>query len=269
MKQFKEQSLAMVILSWKKPEHLDKTLQSYHDNGLFDLFDESLIFFQQISDDDRWVAKKYRLPCTGTEHNVGIAQGFALALAAVQSEYIVFLEEDCVLIEENPFVNEEISYAKQCLMKGLAHVCRLRHRWVPGDQFTTVDKFKKYHFLPGEPFNFKKVIRRYLRPHKYQKLIGTSVYVHDYPHYFYPNYIRKLAEGRYLVSSQVMNWTNQSIMFKKKWALETILPYVKEHPSRRVVNGFQDIEKNLNCAWWRKQDFKIYAGPGLFTHASA
>jgi len=48
--------------------------------------------------------------------------------------------------------------------------------------------------------------------------------------------------------------------------LESLLPWVEAHPSRRPVQGFPDIEKELNGPWWRKQGFRVGLTPGLFTH---
>ena len=44
------------------------------------------------------------------------------------------------------------------------------------------------------------------------------------------------------------------------------MPFVRANPSKRTSNGFQSPERPLNCGWWRKQEFRIGVGRGVFTH---
>ena len=113
--------------------------------------------------------------------------------------------------------------------------------------------------------NWIRHLARFIQPWKARRLIGMSVYLEKYPEKKHPRYIKKLEEDFYIVDSCAMNWTNQSILTTKKFFLE-MLDYSDAHPRRRTVNGMQDIEKPLNCHWWRSQHFKIGMSCGLFTH---
>ena len=98
-------------------------------------------------------------------------------------------------------------------------------------------------------------------------MIGEACLVHKNAQQKFPSEIELLPSSHYKISSRNLNWTNQSIMFRKDWFLDTIIPFAESQNSSRFVNGFPDLEKELNCHWWRKQDFKVgWANPGLFTH---
>ena len=96
-------------------------------------------------------------------------------------------------------------------------------------------------------------------------MMGRGLYIEKWPERLFPKYIWKTGDGMYIVDSKVINWTNQSILTTKRFFLQ-MLDYADQHPRSRTVNGFQDMEKPLNCRWWRRQHFKIGVSDGLFTH---
>lgn len=260
-------TIGICILSWKNPQLLERTLETYFKQHLFNLVPDHLVLFQEASPADHALAEKLKLRYITTSENLGIYGGVKRLAETIQTDYVLLLEDDCILIENESEVKRQFALAATRLAKREVDVYRLRHRWKPGEKFDTVDKYKRYYNVPGEPFSFVKYLRRLFRPEKYRRLMGSAVYVHDAikgkP---YSTFITPQAEGDYIIRSPVMNWTNQSVLCKRSWLLETILPYVEQHPSRRTVNGLQDIEKSLNSRWWREQDFKIGVGLGLFSH---
>jgi hypothetical protein len=254
-------------MSWKSPKTLAATLETYAERNLFSYFDEVLVLFQEISDRDKEIATKYNLKYISTNSNIGIYGGMRLLAESVRSDYVLMLENDCILIEPEDTVKIQLEIAATRLTQNQVDVYRMRHRWQPGEKFDTIEKYKRYHPDIDEGFNFKKFLRKTLRPNKYKKLIGTAPYVHDDPKgYLYDQYIQKQPEGDFIIDSACLPWTNQSVICSRKWLIETILYYVEIHPSRRTVRGFQDVEKSLNCKWWQEQHFKIGLGLGLFSH---
>ena len=255
------------IMSWKNPAVLARTLETYFSQGLFQAVDDHLLLFQEASPEDTALADQWGLRYIATNENRGIYGGVKKLAETIQTDYVLLLEDDCILIEDADQVKRQLEVAVQRLAAGEVDVYRLRHRFEPGEKFDTLNKYKRYYTLPGESFNVKKCLRRLVRPFKYRRLMGSAVYAHDQlsarP---YTAFIQKQNEGDYIIASSVMNWTNQSILCSRKWLLETILPYVEQNPSRRTVNGFQDIERSLNGRWWRQQRFKIGVGLGLFSH---
>jgi len=256
---------AICILSWKNPKVLTKTLETYKKGNLFDFFDEKLIFFQEITNEDKAIAKKFNIQCIGTEKNIGIAEAWELILKHIQSNYVLMLENDCPLIESRKVTEAQLKTAYNLLSSDVAKIVRLRHTKTPGDKFETTEKYKNYHTANFQIFSF---LRKIFRPFKAKRLIGIAPYVVSNPEQVHHNEIRKFDEHSYLTNSSHINWTNQFVMFDKEFVLEVLLERVKNYPSNRTLNGFQDIERALNCSWWRKNKFSIGICKGLFTHDS-
>lgn len=262
-----EKTISCCLMSWRSHKTLAATLETYKAQNLFSYFDEVVVLFQEMSSADLDLATQYQLKYISTEKNFGIYGGMRLLAECASSDYVLMLENDCPLIEGRQEIERQLKLARSRLENREVDAYRLRSRWQPGEKFDTVDKFKEYHLLPGETFNLKKMMLRFLRPNKFKKLIGTAPYVHENPQGpLYEKYIKKMPEGDFIVDSEVLPWTNQSVLVNRKWFLDVILLYVAEHPSRRTVGGFQDVEKSLNAKWWRRQHFKIGIGKGLFTH---
>src|SRR5690606_25149152 len=115
---------------------------------------------------------------------------------SVASDYVLMLENDCILIEPESQIASQLQLAVRRLVKGEVNVYRMRHRWNPGEKFDTIVKYRKYHLDKGEGFSFKKCFMRVLRPDKYKKLIGTAPYVHvELKGFLYDKYIQKQPEG--------------------------------------------------------------------------
>jgi len=72
----KKLDLSIGILAWKNIKTLEKTLDTFLDNGLFDIVEDITIFFQEISKEDIALAKKYNIKYIGNPKNIGIANGF-------------------------------------------------------------------------------------------------------------------------------------------------------------------------------------------------
>ena len=63
--------ISLAILSWKAHDTIKKTLNSYNKENLFSLFDESFIYFNQISEEDKQLAKEYNINYKGSPENLG------------------------------------------------------------------------------------------------------------------------------------------------------------------------------------------------------
>lgn len=251
------------IMSWRSPKTLDATLQTYIREQLFDFFDEVIVLFQEVSSEDKALAERYGLKYISTDQNIGIYGGMKLLTEVAQNEYVLLLENDCILIEPRAIVESELNRAVGRLQQNQVDVYRLRHRWRPGEKFDTIRKFKEYHV----PLTWWSKIKSALRPFKRRRLIGTAPYVFsDVSQSKYIKYVQRQVEGDYIIDSAVLPWTNQSVLCRRDLLLMTILPYVDKNPSRRSLNGFQDVERALNCRWWRRKNFKIGLGLGLFSH---
>ena len=263
-------TVGMGLLSWKAHRTLENTLKTYAEERLFSLFDETRVLFQEASADDFRVADQYGLQADGTDSNIGIYAGVKRLLEGLSSDYVLLLENDCPLIESHAEARRQLSAALQDAVDRQVPVFRFRSLSHPGQGFATRRKFLRYYadrVGEGDEYGYWwPKVRRLLRPAKASRLKGIAAYASDRPEAVFPEAFERSDRGVLLTSSAFLNWTNQSVLVDRRWMLEEILPYVERHPSRRLVNGFSDIEKELNCGWWRQQRFPIGLVNGLFTH---
>ena len=256
------------ILSWGGYATLARSLESYAEERLFDLFDEALVFLPDIQPEGIALAEQYGLAHAGSEGNLGILGGFKAMAEALSAEHVLLLENDCPLIEPHGEAARQLDLASAALTAGEVDVFRMRHREHPGQKFDTLEKHRRYH-PPDEAGSGEKAmagLRRLVRPGKAKRMIGGAPYAMDHPELRFPEHIQRAADGSLRVSSSVLNWTNQSVFLKRDFFLDTLIAYAEAHPSPRTVNGFPDIEKELNGSWWRRSGFTIGLDRGLFTH---
>lgn len=265
------------ILSWKSHKTLEKSLQSYEKIDFKDFFDEVKIIFQEVSDEDKKLAEKYGYDYIGLENNIGIQEGHKKIYENINTDYILVLENDNPVIVEKKVFFDRIIKSLELLENNKADIVRLRHRWNFGegfslDKYFNLFKLQKIHekceyLIPktNSTNEFIKVIKRFFNPNKALRIAGYSLYCEKHPERIFPKYVKKLEEDLYIISSRISTWTNQSILVKRS-LYGTVLDYAENHPSSRETNGFQDLEKPLNCKWWRNQNFKICISEGVFTH---
>ncbi|MFT6072211.1 MAG: hypothetical protein ACJAXL_000746, partial [Alphaproteobacteria bacterium] len=70
----------------------------------------------------------------------------------------------------------------------------------------------------------------------------------------------------YLVDSAYLPWTNQSILLRREFFLDIIIRYAEMAQTKRRINGFRNLEIEMNSDFWRQGHFKICVPKGLFTH---
>lgn len=263
-----EISLGVGVLAWKAPETLERTLKGLTEKIPVSFFKDAVVFCQEISDRDRTIAEKYGFRAEGNGRNLGIREGIKQTVSAVRAEVVLFLECDCLLVQEPEAACRILTAAANEVSSRRLDVVRLRHLQQLGSDYITHRKYLRYWPGDDEPDTAIRRLRRFLRPAKARRLIGQACIVCAEPEKKFSGKIGRESGGRFLcMNSLFVNWTNQSILFRKEWFLNTLIPYAEAHPSSRTVNGFQDLEKELNCRWWRRQHFNVgWASPGLFTH---
>lgn len=247
------------ILSWKAHETLTKTLKSYADVGIRDFFGEAVIHFNSRTDADDSLAQRFGWIPAGNETNFGLLDGTEKLAREMSGEILLMLQNDCPICVSREDVKNYLAEAIALIENDKADIVRCRHRWNAGQGFSDRTNYLKcYH--PGG----KKTIYGMLRPFKAKKMIGRSPYVENHPETIFPRYIKR--EGDFLiVDSSVINFTDQPFIIRKDLLLR-LCRYAKSHPKKRTLNGFQVLELNLNCRWWRKQHLRIAVGEGCFTH---
>jgi hypothetical protein len=230
-------NLSIGILSWKSPNTITNTLESYKRNGLLNMVKDVKIFFQEGDDFDKDISSKYEVSGIISENNVGIGRAFTMLAQSALTPYILFLENDWVCIEDADVIYEELFSGIALLQNKKADMIKYRHRLYPGDPLYT------YQFANREMDAPKH-------------LFDCVHWVED-PDKKFPEYIEKdVYTNFYICSSKYANHTNNPTMFKTNFYLDKISPFSGEGV---------DLEGKID-GWWQEQNFKVAHGKGLFTH---
>ncbi len=259
-------SLGLGILSWRDRLSLENALKSYKDQNLLSLFDQTHAFFSEQSPEDHALAAKFGLSSSGADKNLGILGGFEALGQAMKTDYIILVENDCPLIENFEEAKAQIEASQRLLESGDVQVVRLRSLREPGELFNTVDKYKRMY---GN--SFSSSMRRFIRPGKARALRGIAPYVEDHPHIKFPKQVLKTNEASdlgpvYKIDTRFLKWTNQSIMMSRDFFLKKVIDYAKTAKTTRRVNGFRNLEIEMNSSHWRNNDWYVGVPQGLFTH---
>ena len=270
-------TLALGLLSWRAPETLAATLQTYASGGLFDLFDERRVYFQQITDADRAVAARYGLTAEGDDRNTGIEGGVRALVEGTRADLILLLENDCPLVVDAATARDALHRAVRDMEDGTIPVFRMRSRRHPGEGFERTDKYQSLFdvrdpldsdivFHPAAPL--AALAHRTVRPLKARRFRGDAVYVERDPVAAQGGAVRHSDNGNFITDSRFLNWSNQSVLVRPGFMQETLFPSVEAHPSKRTIAGAQDLERAANRRWWRALRVPIgISDPGLFTHS--
>jgi hypothetical protein len=260
-------TIGLGALSWRGHASLIKAFKTYQAADLFSLFDDAIVFMPDPDDDIRRAVARFDVRAEESPDNLGILVGMEQIALRLKTDYILFTENDCPLMESREEAARQIGRSLELLHDDSAIMARMRHTKYYGETFDTIDKYKRYH--PDKP-NLTATLRRLLRPSKARRLSGTSLYAGPGHAERFPKDIIQAGDDFYLVSTKVMPWTNQSILIRRSVFLDTIIPYCKSIPLDRGINGFRSVEIELNGSdFWTQSGWKIACGKGLFTHERA
>jgi hypothetical protein len=264
--------LGLGILSWKGHDSLTSSLTSYKNAGFLDLFSEKLLFLPEIDGKGIQIAESFSMPHQGTPNNLGILGGFKALAESMTSKYLFLIENDFQLSSDsdnNATCSDALSRALYHLQTGESKVWRFRNLRTPGAPLQT-SKVLKY--WPSDNASLKNKLAagglRFLRPNKAHRLKGMTIYTSSAPAEKFPDVIKQLSSGDYLVRSDVLNWSNNMFLIERNFFLNSVIPIAESHIKDRLINGFPTIEIELNRSnWWRENKFWIgVSNPGLFTH---
>ena len=87
-------------------------------------------------------------------------------------------------------------------------------------------------------------IRRFLRPLKAHKLIGTSTYFLEHPEKLHPEYYKKIIYEIYLVPSSVMTWANLAILVDRDVYLNTIIKKAEQTNQKNILMVLKILKLN-------------------------
>ena len=102
-------SLGVAILACKRPVELEHSLQSYQDNGLFDVVDEVYLHFNgRVEETDEVMNNWPDLLWGGNKVNYGIGWGMIKAIEGLETDNVLFLEEDFYLSKSKEETKDQI-----------------------------------------------------------------------------------------------------------------------------------------------------------------
>lgn len=235
-----EKRITLAMLSWRQPRTLRNTLESYQRNGLLDLVDEKIIFFNECVAQDERIAEKYGFKILKAKRNIGIALPFKALVEASTCEHFLFLENDFLLIEPLKTVKQELSAAIELIDSDIADCVRLRHRWHYGDPNYWLQKVWDGRADVTKP-NLNSV---YLYHHPEEHCDQIRSHSID-------------ARNYYLAPASISNFTNNPCIYKTD--------FLKNLLSDLSFNEFDFLENKLDPIW-DKSNFTVAQGEGLFKH---
>ena len=254
-------SFSIGILSWKGYDSLENSLNSYKKNGLSNMTNHKYLCLPEYTEEGIKIAKKYNYKPILARENLGILGGFKKLAEEMPKGPILLLENDLELIENKNETFLQLQKSIRLMNEHRLIQVRLRSRKNPGEPFVGLRKYNNYW-----SDNIISKIKRILRPLKARKLIGTSVYCLENPDKIHYDFIKKICNGFYIVPSSILTWANLAILVDRDVYLEKIIKKAEQTKSKKNINGFKNIEIELNNSWWRKKKFKILITPGLFKH---
>ncbi len=261
-------SLGIGVLSWKAPETLKITLASHDAGGFAGLFSERLVLLQESDPNSRAVVADHGYTAENLSENLGILGGFDALARAMQCDSVLITENDFPLVETADVAAVQIRRAHALIQAGEADIVLMRSRSKPGTPFDIGDKYPR--FYPKQDASpsqrLAAAVRRIVRPGKARRLLARSTCLREDAVRVAGFANTDLGDGFHLTSSKYLPWTNNPFMVRRAFLVDTILSFAKNAQTNRRVNGFKNLEIELNCAWWRDNQFKIVHAPGLFTH---
>ncbi|PLX29770.1 MAG: hypothetical protein C0582_04390 [Alphaproteobacteria bacterium] len=261
MNQFSPLPLSIGVLSWRRP-HLLRANLSLLKNAAVDHYAHLYVVAQEATPEHESICKEFGVSLNTFADNRGIAGGVQRTFAQAPTEHVLHLEEDMLISRNKQTVYNQLKLSVEALQKKEATVCFLRDLEKPGNNFDLTKYKKLYSFSNG---TLTPNLKGKLRPLKTKKLLGLALYDPALPEEVKQTLFTWHKAG-YELSPKNFNWTNQALMTSGSFLLKTILPYVYQNPTSRLVNGHPDIERSLNSAWWRAQNFKLIHAKGCFTH---
>lgn len=233
-------NITLAMLSWRQPRTLRNTLESYQRNGLLDLVDEKIIFFNECVAQDVRIAEKYGFKVLKAKRNIGIARPFKALVEAATSDHFLFLENDFMLVENAEATRQKLDAALKLLEEKTVDCVRLRHRWHYGDPNYWLQKIWDGRSDANEASL-------------------NSIYLYENPELKF-NEIDKvevLNETFYCAPARICNFTNNPCLYKT--------PFLQQLISSMSFSEFDSLETQMDPIW-DNSDYKVAQGSGLFKH---
>ena len=249
--------IGIAVLSHGRLDKLKKSLRSYVDNGLTDIIGDNFIFFNEIANDDiGLIERDFKMfEWGGHPNNLGIGWGMIKAIEDINTDYVLFLENDFELQANKKDIYRQLELGFRNIKNGKVDIVKYR---ILKNYITTSNEAKRWEDTAGRKGCEEK-----------NWWIGFAVEQNfGYKNSDICEEIDKKDEDiLWRMSCQYANWSNNPFLCKKEWFLEVAALRdftVMKNPANSRSPDFEE-QMAIN-GWWQKQDYKVGILPGLFLH---
>ena len=250
---------SLSILTWKSPETLHATLQSLV--KIAAAFPDRLVLCQEGDDREIALAKKFGYRAEITNQNLGIMGGLKEAVLRAKFETVLLLENDVCFIGTASDIAVIHQLSRYLKTEDISFACLMDRRSGPRPRYFKYwkDSWPPRPTLKGlVQFTSAKAI-------KADAIALTRLTETDC------DFAVNLSQSLWQTQSQYYAWSNRAKYVNKSFFLGQLIPYAEQNPTRRHINGFMDLEHQINSKkqrqWYRQQAFKIIIHQsGLFGH---
>lgn len=270
-------TIGVAILTWKAHQTLRLSLASHKDSELLSIVDDAVVFFQEFDPTiEQPLVEEFGWRAAGSPDNLGIHRGMEESVRELNTDLVIYLENDCQSIASPFEMKSAIEAAVSDIRNGIDTV-QLSDRRNPGEPFVGVQKYMNYFKLQfpldtslpyTPPSNWRIALRRLLKgKSKADFQVGRAVYAETDPAAAQPHAFSLSRTGSWQTSSYYFQWCNRPLLARRDFLLDVIFKRVHTHPSSRQHPNRQTVETALSCNWWREQKFRIsFPERGPFTH---
>jgi len=253
-------------LSWKRQDIFKQTLESHKQNGLFDIVpsENRIIFFQEISNEDKDIAKLYNCKYIGNKENIGILNAFIELVEACKTEYFIFCENDFILMENNYDIIKTINDTNSILKDDKYAQIKLSNYKNPG--FLYINGNNEWLEQNQENFKYKVESLSWI-PNPKTFYNNQQIVNYNYEWFIFNNEDQVWSNHIYACNTNFLkniiipllkhNRDNNFKLDIKYQGLESTLVDIDNIPNKNeyIINLIEEYKKR-----------KIYSGGGNFYH---
>jgi len=262
--------ISVVVTAYEGVYTLRKTLDSYVANGLFEMVDEVILLYSQISTvDERALASLSKYPFShivGTYANVHVHGTFDVASRLAHNELVLVLQQDFELTADYACTHRALWTAAFTLQRGVAHMVSLRSRANPGIPHwahhyhgNNVDEMLSYHDGTDQACQ----VPFWLNDHE----------IHQFVNKFGLDMRYDALSNFWIASAEICYFNEQASMFVRSWFRHTFaktLRSLRENPANTTYHNHHSLEiatrYTKDGPWRNRQHYVALGSPGVFTH---
>lgn len=267
--------LSLVTLVHKEVDSFNNSLKSWRKYGLLDYVDEAIVFInakQEGEDPIEDLANEYGLRVVSASENIGIGMALAELVLQAKHQLVMFLEKDWEVVEPEHEVRKQLDLTKGLLLSQVngsrADAVKLRSRVKAG--FPNIghdlcippeyDNTEFNQYAQYRPDMVEEDENPWWLPHLY-----CNVYHFEADKDLmkkWPNRMWRCgcASHFWCYDSAQCGWTNNPIVFRKHWFLDTLYQQTQREDNMHFEGG------TYYSPEWIEPHWVVAQGDGFFMH---